>query len=398
MISRLYQQLKNIYHFIQAHAWRIFYGLPDRRLKIFGVTGTNGKTTTCYVLAGILGEAFGKNKVGMLTTVAFRFGEEEIINETKLTTLPSRLVYQYLKKMKDRGVTHVVLEMTSHALDQYRLAGVQLDGAIILNIQREHLDYHQTMEAYAAAKGKIISYLRGEAPLVFKSDDALVDKVVSSSKYQVSSGRLIGFTAEQAKTIHTPLPGEVNKENVLAASLLAEAIGVARAAIERGVASVRQVPGRMEWVEVPLGFRVVIDYAVTPDALERLYAFVKKETRGRVFGVLGAAGRRDRGKRPAMAAAAAQYADELILTNEDPWDEPEEQIFADLEKGLEGLPIRWLRITDRREALRYCINQAQPGDIIVVTGKGAERGMALKTGIVPWHERTIIEELIKERA
>lgn len=397
MIGWSYQQLKNVYHCFQAHAWRIFYGFPDRAMHVYGVTGTNGKTTTCYVLAGILGEAFGKNTVGMLTTVAFRFGEEEVINETKLTTLPSRLVYQYLKKMKGRGVQHVVLEMTSHALDQHRLAGVRLDGAIILNIQREHLDYHHTMEAYAAAKGKIVCYLRGGAPLVFKSDDVLVDKVVSGSKYQVSSGRLIGFTAEQAKTINTPLPGEVNKENVLAASLLAEAVGIERLVIERGIAGVISVPGRMEWIEAPQGFRVVIDYAVTPDALERLYAFVKRETRGKVFGVLGAAGRRDRGKRPAMAAAAARYADELVITNEDPWDEPEEQIFTDLERGLVDTKTRWSRIPDRRAALHSCIAQAQPGDIIVTTGKGAERGMALKTGTIPWHERAIIEELLRER-
>lgn len=391
MLTRLYQELKNVYHFWQAYAWRVFYGLPDRRLQIFGVTGTNGKTTTCYVLAGILGEAFGKNKVGMLTTVAFRFGEEEIINETKLTTLPSRLVYQYLKKMKDRGVTHVVLEMTSHALDQHRLAGVQLDGAIILNIKREHLDYHQTMEAYAAAKGKIVTYLKTSAPLVYKKDDERVAKLVGNKQ-------ACGFTAEQSKTISTPLLGEVNKENVLAASLLMKAVGVEQAAVERGIASVTSVPGRMEWITSPLGFRVVIDYAVTPDALERLYAFVKKETRGKVFGVLGAAGRRDRGKRPAMAAAAAKYADELVITNEDPWDEAEEQIFTDLERGLVTTKTKWSRMPDRRQALKYCIARAQAGDIIVATGKGAERGMALKTGIVSWHERTIIDELLQEKA
>lgn len=397
MVFRLYQQLKNVYHFFQAHAWRIFYSLPDRGLQIFGVTGTNGKTTTCYVLAGILGEAFGKNKVGMLTTVAFRFGEEEIINETKLTTLPSRLVYQYLRKMKDRGVVYVVLEMTSHALDQCRLAGVTLDGAIILNIQREHLDYHKTMAEYAAAKAKICGYLRNGSPLVGKGDDERVEQILQQAEQQ-QGVKVTRLTVTEAQSISTPLLGEVNKENVLAASLLAEAVGVDQRAITQGISNVKQVPGRMEWVESPHGFRVVIDYAVTPDALERLYKFVKKEARGRIFGVLGAAGLRDRGKRPDMAAAAAKYADELVITNEDPWDESEEQIFSDLEKGLAGLSVKWSRIADRREALRYCINQAQLGDIIVVTGKGAERGMALKDGIVPWHERTIIEELIKERA
>lgn len=384
---RFYQQLKNVYHFFQAHAWRIFYGWPDCGLKIYGVTGTNGKTTTCYVLASILAEAFGENKVGMLTTIAFRLGEEEIINESKMTTLPSRRINWYLKKMKDRGVTHVVLEMTSHALDQHRLAGVQLAGAIILNIQREHLDYHKTMAAYAAAKGKITDYVKPGAPLVYKQDDERVAKIVRGEQ-------LIGFTAAQAQVVRTPLPGDINKENVLAASWLAKAVGIKPGDIERGVARVTQVPGRMEWLESPRGWRVVIDYAVTPDALERLYATVKKEARGRVWGILGAAGRRDRGKRPAMAQAVAQYVDELVLTNEDPWDEPEQQIFSDLEKGLVDVKVKWSRIPDRRVALEYCLKQARPGDIVVVTGKGAERGMALASGIVPWHERTVVEEIM----
>ena len=153
---RTWQQLKNVYHFFQAHWWRVCFGWPGRGMKIYGVTGTNGKTTTCYVLASILREAYGKDKVGMLTTVGIWLGNKEEINETKMTTTDSRKVYRYLKEMRESGVEQVVLEVTSHALDQNRLAGLRLDGAIILNIEREHLDYHETMEKYAAAKGKIV--------------------------------------------------------------------------------------------------------------------------------------------------------------------------------------------------------------------------------------------------
>lgn len=387
-MNHTYQQLKNVYHYFQAHAWRLRYGRPDQALKIYGITGTNGKTTTCYILAGILGEEFGRQRVGMLTTVAFRIGGQEEFNASKMTTLPSRLVYQYLARMKKQGVTHVVLEMTSHALDQHRLAGIRLEGAIILNLEREHLDYHQTMAEYAAAKAKIIEYLKPGAPLVGKADDAWVGKILRRTR------EIITFTSSQAQSIVTPLAGDVNKENALAASLLARAIKISESAIIRGVENVKHVPGRMEWVTAPGGFRVLIDYAVTPAALKNLYQYIRGQTRGRIIGVLGACGLRDRGKRPAMAAAVAQYADELVLTREDPWTEPEEQIFTDLEQGLVGLDVSWRRIFDRREALQYVLGQARTGDVIVVTGKGAERGMGMGTRIIPWNDRQVIESLI----
>lgn len=384
---RLYQQIKNIYHSIQAQAWRAYYGWPDKTLKIYGVTGTNGKTTTCYVLAGILREAYGRRKVGMLSTVAFWIGEEEEVNKTKMTTLDSRLVFKNLKRMAGQGVEQVVVEMTSHALDQNRLSGVELDGAIILNIEREHLNYHGTMEEYAVAKGKIIDYLKLGAPLVIKEDDELIRKIVKS-RHGLST---ICFTAEQAKGVTTPLLGEWNKENVLAASLLAGAVGVGKEVIRRGVDCIKGVPGRMEWVN-----QVLIDYAVTPDALERLYKYVKEGTSGKIIAILGAAGLRDRGKRPLMARAVASFADEIVLTREDPWTESEEQIFSDLEGGLNDSQVKWQRIVDRKEALRYAIGKAQADDVIVVTGKGAERGMAIGKKIIPWSDKEVIQQLLAE--
>ncbi len=386
----MYQQIKNIYHYIQAHAWRAYYGWPDQKMKIYGVTGTNGKTTTCYVLAGILSEAYGREKTGMLTTVAFWIGEEEEVNMTKMTTLDSRLVFKNLKRMVDRGVEQVALEVTSHALDQNRLSGIKLDGAIILNIAREHLDYHGTMEEYAKAKGKIVDYLKLDAPLVVKGDDELIGKAVDVAK-------AICFTAEQAKGVVTSLAGEWNKENVLAASLLASAVGVNKGAIRRGVDGVRAVPGRMEWVDMDSeGPRVLIDYAVTSDALRGLYKHVKEEVSGKIFAVLGAAGLRDRGKRPLMARAVAEYADEIVLTREDPWTESEEQIFSDLEKGLSDSQVKWQRIVDRKEALKYVLEKAQVGDVIVVTGKGAEKGMAIGNKIIPWNDKEVIQQLLKD--
>ena len=385
-MRRLYQQIKNIYHFVQAQVWRAYYGWPDLKLKIYGVTGTNGKTTTCYVLASILREAYGRKQVGMLSTVAFWIGEKEEVNETKMTTLDSPLVFKNLKRMVEQGVEQAVIEMTSHALDQNRLAGIKLDGAILLNIEREHLDYHGTMEEYVAAKGKIIGYLKPNAPLVAKGDDELIEKSLESRH----ASNAIRFTGEQAREVITPLPGDWNKENVLAASLLAGAVGVNEEAVRRGVDLIKGVPGRMERVGP-----VLIDYAVTPDALERLYKHVKERATGKIFAVLGAAGLRDRGKRPLMSRAVALFADEIVLTREDPWTESEEQIFNDLEKGLSDSQVKWQRIVDRREALKYVLEKAQASDVIVVTGKGAEKGMAIGKRIIPWNDKEVIRQLLK---
>lgn len=400
-VSRIYQQLKNVYHWAQAYAWRLWYSWPDQGMKFYGVTGTNGKTTTCILLGNMLRAEYGKDKVGLLTTIVFWFGEEEIVNATKMTTMKSREVFRYLAKMKRKGVTHVVLEMTSHALDQHRLSGIVLEGAIITNIEREHLDYHLTMGAYTKAKLRILRYLRPNAPLVANNKILIL-------KVQLP---IIKFSSEEAKSVETPLPGGFNKENVLAAMKLARAVGISEEAIQKGIQDVKHVPGRMEWVEGK-GFRVLIDYAVTPDALEKLYQHMKSQTSGKIFAVLGAAGLRDRGKRADMARVVAQYADELVLTREDPWTEPEEQIFQDLEKGLttpsagladnpllrkEGKKeVVWRRIPDRREALAYFIRKAQAGDVVVITGKGAERGMGIGKKVIPWHERSVIEELVKE--
>lgn len=389
----LYWQLvKNIYHYLQARLWQVVYGYPDKAMTLYAITGTNGKTTTCYILTSILEQAYGAEAVGMLTTVALRVGKRVKTNTTKMTTLPSRTVFAYLANMKKAGVRHVVVEVTSHALDQHRLAGLEFAGGIVLNLTREHLDYHLTMERYEAAKRNIIRYLQPHAPLVGKSDNEYVRHILTAAR--VANHPQIGFTAEDAKRQETPLAGEVNRENALAARLLAQALHIPEAAISAGIAAVAHVPGRMECIAAPSGFSVIIDYAVTPDALERLYAAARAETNGKVYGILGAAGLRDRGKRADMAAAVAKYADEFVLTREDPWTESEDQIFSDLEKGLTG-KHNWKKIVDRAEALRYVLSKAQAGDIVIATGKGAEEGMAIGKTIVPWNEHKVIEDILQ---
>lgn len=394
------QELKNLGHFFEAHFWRTVYGIPDKGMRVYGITGTNGKTTTSYLLRSVLAAAHGEKHVGMLTTVAFRIGETEEINKTKMTTLPSRKIFSYLARMKKQDVEYVVLETTSHALDQHRIAGIQFDGAIILNIAREHLDYHKTLAHYARAKERITNYLRIGAPIVGKQDDDYVRPMLDRAEknglnvYRMTSADIAGAA--------TALSGSINKENAAAVTILARALHIPDATIQQGIDAVKSVPGRMEKFVTPQGVTVIIDYAVTPDALERLYSEVKKEigqsANRRIFGIVSAAGLRDRGKRADMARAVAKYADSIVVTREDPWTEPEEQIFQDLEEGMpaELTGKTWQRIVDRKEALRTLLQEAKSGDVVIATGKGAERGMGVGKEVIPWNEREVIEEIVRD--
>ena len=398
-MKEAYQWLKNVYHYFQAQAWRARYGWPDRKLTIHGVTGTNGKTTTSIVLGSILRAAHGRDKVGLITTEVFWFGEQEQTNATHMTSVDARIVFQYFRRMVDQGVTHVVLEMTSHALHQHRLAGVRLVGAILLNIQHEHLDYHKTMSAYAAAKARIARYLAPTAPLIAKRDDEWVERGVSALPSSVmSQSQVVWFASKDAHDIATPLPGDFNQENVLAASLLAEKLGVAESAIEEGVATVTHIPGRVEWLAAPSGARVVIDFALTPYSYERLFAYLRRETDGKLFAVFGAAGRRDKEKRPVISKIVAKYADEIVITQDEPYDDPEEEIYSQLEAGLTDATIPWQRIEDRREAMKYAIDKAASGDIVAITGMGNFDVRMVGTKAIPWKDKEVVQELFAERA
>lgn len=392
---RLYQQLKNVYHWLQAQVWRAYYGWPDRVLKIYGVTGTNGKTTTSIVLGSILREAYGRASVGLLTTEIFWFGESEKNNVTHMTSIDARLVFGYLRQMVKQGVRHVVLEMTSHALDQHRLVGVVLEGAIILNIKHEHLDYHKTMDEYAAAKMRIVNIIRSGGVLVGKIDDEWIKRgfdSINKDKLQV-----IKFSSEQAKKVISPLSGDFNKENVLAASLLAGQLMIDKEKIQAGVQSVEQVPGRMEWVKINGRLpRVMIDFALTPYAYEKLFAYLRGETKGKLLAVFGAAGRRDKEKRPIISKIVAQYADEIILTQDEPYDDEEEEIYQQLEGGLKGIEINWQRIEDRRAAIRYALQKAGPDGVVAITGMGNFNTRMVGSRAVPWNDKEVVLEIMRE--
>ena len=409
------QGVKNIAHTALARAAGFRFGFPARKLRVVGVTGTDGKTTTVACIAAILREA-GK-RVAVASTINFHIGDREWVNASKFTTLSGWKVQKFLREAVSAGCEYAVLEVSSHALDQGRVAGVSFDIAAITNVTREHLDYHGTMERYRKAKRRLFTSarigvvnldmeesesFRGVAPFrtitysrIDPSADFLAEKI---------STRLDGseFVVEETP-FRLAIPGLFNIENALAAIAASSECGISADIASRALAKVAGVPGRMERVSNDRGITILVDYAVTPHALEALYGLVaemKPSPGSRVIAVFGACGDRDRGKRPLMGEIVSSFADIVILTNEDPYTEDPERIVWEIKKGIANkIPKETLFvIMDRRKAIRKALRIALPGDIVVVSGKGAEENMKIGNRLVPWNDRRVIlEELGREK-
>jgi UDP-N-acetylmuramoyl-L-alanyl-D-glutamate--2,6-diaminopimelate ligase len=423
------QKLKNYYHFAQAVAANFWYGFPSKKIKVIGVTGTNGKTTTVQIITKILEEA--GFKVAMASTINFKLNGKEEINKTKFTTLSAFAVQKFIMNAVLGGHDFVVLETSSHSLDQYRVWGVEYDTAVITNVTREHLDYHKTIEKYRKAKkilfGKaknIVVSLDMDKPEEFLDMDA-ENKYGYSIKNQESRIKNQDFykmiKAENIKLdinksefiIHNSqfllnLPGKFNIENALAATCVGMIYDVKDEVIAQALEKIKGVPGRMEYVENDKDLNIIIDYAVTPDSLEKLYELITgfrdigsvgEDIKRRIIAVFGSCGERDRGKRPIMGEIISRVADYVIITNEDPYGEDPAQIMNELESGIKNhkLGKTYFKIMDRREAIKKALQLAKPGDFVIVTGKGAEETMAVSaTGRIPWNDKKVIQEVLRE--
>jgi len=409
-----------------AHLAAAWYRFPTQRLRLIGVTGTDGKTTTVSLIHAIL-EAAGQ-PAGMVTSVNAIIGDEEV--ETGLhTTTPEALeLQQLLAQMVEAGCECAVIEATSHGLAQYRLEACHFDVAAITNITHEHLDYHQTFEEYREAKALLFRNLAASfrKPNVSKVsvlnlDDPSFDylKEIPSDK-QIAYGlhRSADVTAEQvallptstrftAQTpagsfpIESPLVGEFNVYNLLAAIAVATSQDVSPQTIQEGVSRMSGVPGRMEKIDLGQPFPVIIDFAHTPNALRHALEMARLMTRGRLFAVFGCAGLRDRAKRPMMGEIAGQLADRVIITAEDPRTEDLNSIIEAIAQGCvktgreEG--INFWRIGDRGEAIQFAIDRAEPGDLVIITGKGHEKSICLGTTEYPWSDHEAARDALARR-
>ncbi|MGD0003001.1 MAG: UDP-N-acetylmuramoyl-L-alanyl-D-glutamate--2,6-diaminopimelate ligase [Anaerolineaceae bacterium] len=413
--------------FALAHLSAAFYGFPARRLTVIGVTGTDGKTTTSNLIFQILLSA--GLRAGVISTISAVIGDEVLDTGYHVTTPEAPDVQRYLARMVDSGLTHVVLESTSHGLAQHRVTACEFDIGVVTNITHEHLDYHGTYEAYRAAKGRLFTGLEETRPkkhgnprlAVLNRDDQSYEYLNSlahvrrvdyslQENAQVRAKNIrygpggIDFTAageDFRVPIHSDLVGAFNVSNILAA-IAATVVGldIPDETAARGIAAMGCVPGRMERIDLGQDFTAIVDFAHTPNALQRTLETVRQMVPGRILAVFGSAGLRDRQKRRMMAEVSAAMADLTILTAEDPRTELLEDILAEMAQaaaqngGIEGKTF-W-REPDRGDALRLAVQMARPGDLVIACGKGHEQSMCFGTTEYAWDDRTAMQAALAE--
>ena len=372
-----------------------FHGWPSTKMCIVGVTGTNGKTTTTAMLAAIFETTGNRTKVlGTLTG--------------SRTTPEATVLQSLLADSLVDGVTHVAMEVSSHALDQLRVDGTTFAAVVFTNLGRDHLDYHETTERYFAAKASL--FIRDFSPIaVINSDDVhgrlLIDardgKTAPYSRNDVTEVQVttdsVSFRWE-GTNIDVPIGGDFNVDNAIAACVTAKELGFSIQQIKSGLASLRPVKGRFEVVPNTLGLHVIVDYAHTPEALQRLLTAVTADEGARLVLVFGCGGDRDAGKRPVMGAIAAQHADVVVLTSDNPRHEDPELIINQIKTGIEKDSMEHvMSITDRRAAITTAIGLAQPGDVVVVAGRGHETQQDIAGEMHDFDDMAVATDALRER-
>jgi len=394
-----------------AVAATAFYGEPAAGIRLVGVTGTNGKTTTVGMLRHLLDEPHARAaSIGTLGVLVGGAGQP-FDGGSGLTTPGPVELQRVLRALHDDGVRTIAMETSSHALHQRRVDGLTFAVGVFTNLTRDHLDYHGTMEAYFAAKALLVGQLAADGVAVINADDRVWDSLPPAPRtVRFGLGAAADVRARNVRStpdgspftlaignasydVVLPLIGDFNVANALAAAAAAWALGVPADTIAARISTLPQVPGRLEIVnEHPTVLR---DYSHTPDSLERAIAAVRPFATGRLIVVFGCGGDRDRGKRPEMGRIAARGADIAIVTSDNPRTEDPERILDDVEAGMEGVPHE--RIEDRRDAIARALELAGPTDLVLLAGKGHETYQVRGTTKLPFDERQIVHEIVTER-
>ena len=394
------------------------FGNPARDLRVIAVTGTNGKTTTVNFLNEILKEA--GYRTAMFSTANIEIAGEQTVNDTNSTTATVARLQKFFRDAKKADVEFALIEATSHALDQYKFEGVPIEMAIMTNLTQDHLDYHKTMENYAAAKAKLFEM--NPNLVVLNADDEWFDYfnnfATESQKITYGEGESADVKIEKFKLykkgseanlridnnveleIATNLPGEFNIYNMTAAAAGAYLLGISLKDIQEGIANLEGVSGRFEYATPGLPFDTIVDYAHTPDALEKLLKSAKEISKNRTILVFGACGDRDREKRPIMGKITQDLADRIIITDEENYTEDatqiREEIISGISKKNDKLPANIQEIPDRKEAIRKALQIAGKGDIVLITGLGHEVYRVIDGEKTPWNDTQIVREIAQE--
>ncbi len=389
------------------------YGTPAKHLRVIAVTGTNGKTTTACYINEILKEA--KFTTAMFTTAVIEVAGESRLNDLNATVATTARMQQFFRDAKKAGVDYVVLEVTSHSLDQFKLEGVPIEVAVMTNLTQDHLDYHKTMDNYAAAKAKLFK-LKPRF-IVLNRDDEWFDyfdqfeaasQKINYGQHEAAEARIDRIQLYRKGTeadvvidhqthleLATALPGAFNVHNMTAATAVAYLLGVKLDDIQEGIANLEAVPGRFERAVDGLDYDVIVDYAHTPDALEKLLDTARDIAKGRVILVFGACGDRDKTKRPIMGDIAARKADRIFLTDEESYNEDPDAIRDMIREGIEKVGgATMTELSDRREAIERALGSAKKGDMVLITGMGHEQFRIINGKREPWNDTAVVREIL----
>lgn len=395
-----------------AYIASAFYGHPSRRLRMVGVSGTKGKTTTSFLMKAILEKA--GMKTGLIGTTGNMIGDKHLPGN--MTTPDPVELHRTLGQMADEGVEAVSMEVSAHAVDMHRLDGVDFEAACYTNLSQDHLDYFGTMERYFEAKKRF--FMTGAVKNAsLNADEETSESIRKDLKapyltFGISANAdvfardieitengvsfLISLQGMEAMAISMHLTGMFNVYNALAAASLAMIMGIDKEAIREGLESVQNVPGRVEVLDTHTPYKVILDYAHSPDALENVLKTVRSFTRSRLIALVGCGGDRDKGKRPIMGEIVGRMADFSILTSDNPRTEDPMAILASVEEGMKRTEGEYVVIENRREAIRHALEMGREGDVIILAGKGNETYQDIMGVKHPFDEKVVVQELLDE--
>jgi UDP-N-acetylmuramoyl-L-alanyl-D-glutamate--2,6-diaminopimelate ligase len=407
-------------HLGEAVLFNTIKGFPAKGLKVIGVTGTNGKTSTCFLIHRMLHEA--GYKVGMMTTVAYGAGLDIKPQMTHMTTSSVPVLLGRIEELRKQGIEWLVLETTSHALAQHRVWGIPYSIAVMTNITHEHLAYHGTFERYVAAKRMLFEQTnrnkKGMRVGIVNADDPNADNfanaVTHPIRYGIENGEVRAGNIKLAPTgveydvqldgkkyhIKCKLPGSFNVYNSLAAVSVGHALGLTEKQIEQGIAALEGVEGRMTRIDEGQDFDVIVDYAHSPDSFEKLFKDLRPVVKGRVIALFGSLGGGDVGKRPIQGELAGKFADVVVVTEEDDRQEDPETIMNNIAAGAEKAGKRrdkdLFLIHDRPKAIQFAVNHARKGDTILLLGKGHEKTIERNDETIKWNEPEEARKALKK--